>query len=418
MITYIEANRFRCFRYIRTELNHFQILVGPNASGKSSFFDIVSFLSDLVTDDLDSAIQKRTSNFRDLLWMHTSNDFEIAVEVKIPESIVEKYKNDKLTHIRYAVSIGINPENKENSILNERLWLIPKDNSNRDNQRSLFPAALEPDKDTIVHSRLKRGQQVLSKVAGGNDNYYPEIDRDKKYKPSYKLGPRRSALKNVIEDESMFPAALWLKQLLDTGIKKLVLNSEKLKKPSPPGKPKTFLLDGSNLPWLIEDLKKTDPERFSEWIIHLRTALPEINSIKTIERPEDRNRYLVVCNTNGLEVPSWNVSDGTLRLLALTIPAYMTNLEGIFLIEEPENGIHPKAVDTVFASLQSVYNAQVLVATHSPVFLSITKPNQILCFSRTADGIIDVINGDIHPTLKNWQGETDIGTLFAGGFLE
>jgi len=44
---------------------------------------------------------------------------------------------------------------------------------------------------------------------------------------------------------------------------------------------------------------------------------------------------------NGLSAPSWVVSDGTLRLLALTLLAYAPDVHGIYLIEEPENGIHP-----------------------------------------------------------------------------
>ena len=40
------------------------------------------------------------------------------------------------------------------------------------------------------------------------------------------------------------------------------------------------------------------------------------------------------------------------------------------------------------------------------------------CFQKTPDGVVDIINGLEHPNLKKWQGETDIGTLFAGGFLE
>jgi len=114
-----------------------------------------------------------------------------------------------------------------------------------------------------------------------------------------------------------------------------------MRKPSPPGQPKRFRPDGSNLPWVIESLKKDLPQQYQEWISHIRTALPDVEEIRTIERPEDKHRYLLIYYRNGLEVPSWTVSDGTLRLLALTLPAYLKGLEGIYLIEEPENGIHP-----------------------------------------------------------------------------
>ena len=111
------------------------------------------------------------------------------------------------------------------------------------------------------------------------------------------------------------------------------------------------------------------------------------------------------------------VSDGTLRLLALTLPAYLPGLEGVFLIEEPENGIHPRAVETMFQSLSSVYDAQILLASHSPVILSVADAAQVLCFSKAPSGASDIVLGSAHPALRDWKGETSLGVLFAGGVL-
>ncbi len=137
----------------------------------------------------------------------------------------------------------------------------------------------------------------------------------------------------------------------------------------------------------------------------------------TIERPDDRHRYLEIEYDGGLVVPSWVASDGTLRLLALTLPAYLRDFSGVYLIEEPENGIHPRAVETMFQSLSSVYDAQVLLATHSPVILSIAEANEVLCFAKTLEGATDIVPGSEHPALKEWRGETNLGVLFAGGVL-
>jgi predicted ATPase len=116
-------------------------------------------------------------------------------------------------------------------------------------------------------------------------------------------------------------------------------------------------------------------------------------------------------------VPSWVASDGTLRLLALTLPAYLPEFSGVYLIEEPENGIHPRAVETMFQSLSSVYNAQILIATHSPVILSIADASNVLCFAKTEEGSTDIVPGNDHPRLRDWQGETSLGVLFAAGVL-
>ena len=63
MIRRIQALNFRCLRYVDVELGRFHILVGPNASGKSTLFDVIAFLGDLVSNGLEAAVESRTSNF-------------------------------------------------------------------------------------------------------------------------------------------------------------------------------------------------------------------------------------------------------------------------------------------------------------------------------------------------------------------
>jgi len=205
--------------------------------------------------------------------------------------------------------------------------------------------------------------------------------------------------------------------MIENGVQTFILDSQVIRQPSPPGLGLRFQTDGSNLPWVIHELSK-DRKRFSAWLDHVRTALEDVRDIRTIEREEDKHRYLVIDYANGASVPSWLVSDGTLRLLALTIPAYLKDMRGVFLIEEPENGIHPKAMETVIQSLTSIYHGQVLIATHSPVVINQLEPKQILCFAKDPEGATDIVAGDLHPRLREWKkGQPDLGILFASGIL-
>jgi len=52
MIRLIEALNYRCLRYVKQELSDFHVLVGPNASGKTTFFDVISFMSKCVKEGL------------------------------------------------------------------------------------------------------------------------------------------------------------------------------------------------------------------------------------------------------------------------------------------------------------------------------------------------------------------------------
>jgi predicted ATPase len=427
MISLIEALNFRCLHYIRQSLGPFHILVGPNASGKTTFLDVVAFLGQLVSDGIDTAITERTEDVQDLVWGRAGDRFELAIEAVIPEKLRAKLRKSSFDTIRYEVAIGIDKNSHEGLILAEKALLKTselfknkkkKSRVSSEKVRSLFPMEVEPP-DTILTGRTPGAHTVVNKIQGGDDHFYSEVYREpgKGWMPVFKFGHKKLSLTNLPGDESQYPVATWLKDLLSEGVQQFILNSMAMRKASQKGKIKKFMTDGSNLPWVIHRLKETDLHRFNSWIAHLKTALPDIENIKTIERPHDRYRYLVICYRGNLDVPSWLASDGTLRLLALTLPAYLPDFKGIYLVEEPENGIHPTAVETMFQSLSSIYDAQILLATHSPIILGIAKPEEVLCFAKNKDGATDIVLGSEHPSLREWKRETNLGTLFAAGVL-
>lgn len=420
MFSRIQTRHYRSLKGVDQALGPMQALVGPNASGKTTFLDVIGLLSDLIRlrGDVREAVLSRSASFEKLIWQGpgASDSFQLAVEAPIPQVVRDRMADDKKQHdvIRYELEIGMDRASNELGLNHETLWLRTTDAPGSETQRTLFPAVRVDAPSVLSHS--KKGFRVaLKKVPGGNDNYYPEGAAS--YTPSFKLGRTKSALANIPADEKSFPVSTWFRGLLESGVQNVVLNSQTIRQPSPPGLGLRLQTDGSNLPWVIAELRR-DPARFAGWLDHVRTALEDVADIDTVERDEDRHRYLVVRYSNGAEVPSWLASDGTLRLLALTIPAYLNDLDDVFLIEEPENGIHPRAIETVIQSLSSIYSGQVLIATHSPVALNLLDASQVLCFAKDETGATDIVAGNRHPALQEWRrGHPDLGVLFASGIL-
>ena len=89
MITQIETLNYRSLRYIRQPLTPFQVLIGPNASGKSTFLDVVAFLADVVREKegVSGAVEARAPDMRDLTWMRRGDMFELAVEAAVPHFV-------------------------------------------------------------------------------------------------------------------------------------------------------------------------------------------------------------------------------------------------------------------------------------------------------------------------------------------
>lgn len=420
MFSRIQTRHFRILKGVDQALGPMQALVGPNASGKTTFLDVVGLLSDLIRrrGDVREVVLSRSASFDKLIWQGTGagDAFQLAVEAPIPQAVRKRMADDKQAYdlVRYELEIGMDRATNELGLNHETLWLRTAGSDIAPAQRALFPAERLDAASVLSHS--KKGFRVaLKKVPGGNDNFYPEGVAT--YTPSFRLGRTKSGLAHIPADEKSFPVSTWFRSLLESGVQNVVLDSQAMRQPSPPGLGLRFQTDGSNLPWVIAELRR-DPTRFAGWLDHVRTALEDVVDIDTVEREEDRHRYLVMRYTNGAEVPSWLASDGTLRLLALTIPAYLKDLDDVFLIEEPENGIHPRAIETVIQSLSSIYGGQVLIATHSPVVLNLLAASQVLCFAKDKTGATDIVAGNRHPALQAWrQGQPDLGVLFAAGIL-
>jgi predicted ATPase len=415
MISLIEALNYGCLRDVRQPLGPFHILVGPNASGKTKFLDVVGFLHDLVTKGEERAVGLRSSNFYDLVWRQEARRFELAVEAAIPQTLCDSLENKACATVRYEVAVHLDETANQLEIAAEQALLKAGSTSQ--------PTAQHVSPETLIEQGVVASDGSLSPHClfakyRGPEGRYNNVFRTSGLFPWMTVSlPKGSLLGGLPDLDLVHPVSRWLRALLSDGIERIELDPLSLRTPSPPGQGTRIGPDGANLPWVVAQLEGKSPERLQEWVEHLQTALRGLVGVKTIERPEHRDRYLSLEYQDGLKVPSWMASDGTLRLLTLTLPAYLLDFRDVLLVEEPENGLHPLAIESAYQSLSSVYEGQVVLATHCPLFVSIAKPSEVLCFSRDSEGATQIVSGDRHPRLSDWKGEVDLGTLYASGVL-
>ena len=424
IISRIQVLNYGCLRYVDVPLGRFHVLIGPNASGKSTLMDAIKFVSDVVRDGVDSACERRTANFADLVWGRPQEPekqrFQIALEFDLPDDVRTLLPSERGYGVyRYEMEVGIDSADAHANLLHERGDLqvnVPS----KTRQLSFFPSPDTPP-NTFMQRRTARGRRnVFRKSEAGRSRFSDETVKETgsvNWNPGLNLSANRSALSILPDRDDKYPVSTQAMVFLRDKIVALALNSERMRQASRPGAGSELRPDGSNIPWVVDALLEQAPAKAKAWLSHVRGTLQGFQSLKVIDRPDDRHKYLMLKYSNGLEVPSWKASDGTLRLLALTMLAYMPQSSGLYMIEEPENGIHPGALEAVFNSLSSVYDAQVLLATHSPEFVAVANMKNLLCFGKTRDGVVDIVPGSSHPRLEEWQNEIDLGTFFASGVL-
>lgn len=374
MITRVEAKRYKCLQDVQQDLGRLHILAGPNASGKTTFLDAIVFLRDLLEKGVFQAVKERAQSVWELLYKGEGNSFVIAVEMSPPESLFGE-KRPKYRWCRYEIRVGIHPSEGGVRLLSENFWLLKKPS------QGIRQPEQQPPSDwrEVVTSKEDGSAYIRSETTGWILCVRSPSDRP--------------ALTMIPDEANRFPIAMWARTFLTHKVREFALNGSRLKEPSHPGGPDFLLPDGSNLPRIIWEFQKHHPQQFQLWLRYVQTILPDIQSIEVRERMGDRHLYLVV-RFGETQVPGSLLSDGILRILALTLLAYLPPGDTVYLIEGLENGLPDHAIERVFQSFSAVYRGQVLMTSYSGLLQRLAGPEQILHFIRDRHQSVSIVRGE------------------------
>ncbi len=113
----------------------------------------------------------------------------------------------------------------------------------------------------------------------------------------------------------------------------------------------------------------------------------------------------------------WQLSDGTIRFICLATALLQPTPPATIVIDEPELGLHPFALELLAALVKEAsLRTQLIVSTQSPAFLNAFEPEDVVVVDRV--GGASRFRRLEHETLKEWLKEFTLGELVQKNVIE
>ncbi|HUP81296.1 MAG TPA: ATP-binding protein, partial [Pirellula sp.] len=341
MITRFHVENYKALREVSLELTPVHALIGPNDSGKTSILFALAALSRSTDHELVNSFLG-TWEGRDLVW-HGDTDGVVRFHAELV---------DGGRHFEYFLACRFANVGRDVRIEREMISLAAQiEIGNQNNAESTVRQIATRNKQATndVNAACQLVHQALSGVQ------------------YYRWNPRMLALPVAPDSSRHFR-----------------MNS-----------------DGFGLALFLDDVLGHDRKCFAQLEERFTSIFPEIESIQLkrqrafrsppddleqatrLEQADGKGIYFQLRETKQ-SVPAAQASDGVLLVLAYLAVLYWPEPPRLLLVEEPENGVHPKRLKDVLQVLRELIKAQsktqLVFTTHSPYVLSLLEPEEVtLC---------------------------------------
>jgi predicted ATPase len=178
---------------------------------------------------------------------------------------------------------------------------------------------------------------------------------------------------------------------------------------------KVIFEDGGNFPAMLYYLKKHDLDAYLSIIDTIRLVYPSFDDFSL--EPERNDRGLLDWrwkeNGNSYEFRPYQLSDGTLRFMALVtlLKLPQEDMPSLVIIDEPELGLHPAAITVLADLLKSAsMKTQIIVSTQSVSLVSNTNVEDVLVVEKEDDqSVFKHLN---RSELSSWLEDYTLGELW------
>lgn len=171
--------------------------------------------------------------------------------------------------------------------------------------------------------------------------------------------------------------------------------------------------DASNLPAFLYRVQQTEPRVFTLIEQTIRSIAPYFKRFSLAPSPLAPNQMSLVWEEqdSDMYLDAQSLSDGTLRFIALATLLLQPDPPKTIVIDEPELGLHPAAIEKLAALVRvASHKAQVIIATQSSSFVSCFEPEDIVVVERK-EGSTAFARPD-KERLASWLEDYSLGELW------
>lgn len=148
---------------------------------------------------------------------------------------------------------------------------------------------------------------------------------------------------------------------------------------------RTLREDGGNLSAFLYAMRETHPGSYRQIEAVVRSIAPFFKNFDLQPRITNTETIQLEWNEVGSDkyFNAHNLSDGTLRMMCLITLLLQPNPPAVIIIDEPELGLHPAAINVLARLLRQVSEkTQVIISTQSVTLLNQFAPDDIIVVER------------------------------------
>lgn len=391
-------------------------VIGKNGVGKSTLFDAFGFLADCLKVGVEEACDARQRGGFDKIRSQGMNE---------PIRFDIYYRQESNTRpITYELAVDLDktgrPYVKSERLRqrrsgNSRGWpfsfLMLNDGKGLAWKGKEAGRQVDEGKETIDLNELIRDLQKPERKEESDETEVVELS-DKRKLGIATLGamqqhPRISAFREFIE-------GWYLSYFAPDSARSLPMA----------GAQKHLNVHGDNLGNVVQFMEREHSRKFQSILNRIALKIPGIDKIDT--KPSDDGRLLIRFNDKGFSDPFYaqQMSDGTLKVFAYLLLLEDPTPPPFICIEEPENGLYHKLLETLAKEFREHANgrkggSQVFVTTHQPYFVDALSPEEVWVLEKGNDGFSTIRRASDDTIVTGMVGEgLPLGGLWYSDYLD